>query len=406
MKKTTFLLLMSLMLASCIEEYHIQNNRSVNGISELVIQGRIQAGDHTIVYLSRTQPLGSEDDSQSISHAKVLVVGENGYESNLAEYDAEKNYYIINTVNLPINTPYSLKVTLDGETYQSEYMNVLESPAIDSLTYQELDNEAFRGITLHVSTHNDNDASRYYLWTYEEDWEFHAPLDIVGIGEGILNYSQKFYKFSETNTYNYYMFCWKHTESSKIHIYNTTPLNENALKEVELIRIPIDDIRISYIYSILVKQCCLDKKAYEYYTLLKKQTEESSGLFTPMPAEIKGNITCTSNPNIRVHGYILASSITTKRLFVYESDLSMPSEYETECSVWRPGDISPNGWTTLWSTYIDKFGAIATTTNGHYLPGDNPDYLKSKLYLRECVDCRAVKGSTKKRPNFWPNNHE
>jgi len=28
------------------------------------------------------------------------------------------------------------------------------------------------------------------------------------------------------------------------------------------------------------------------------------------------------------------------------------------------------------------------------------------IYNWFCVDCRRMKGATKKRPDFWPNNHE
>lgn len=32
--------------------------------------------------------------------------------------------------------------------------------------------------------------------------------------------------------------------------------------------------------------------------------------------------------------------------------------------------------------------------------------LNSTMYSSNCVDCRTVYGATKKRPDFWPNNHE
>ena len=391
---------------SCVEEIQVKEDISgITSVPELVINGRIQSGDKTKVYISQTQPLGSEEFPVAIYNAKVYVVGENGYESSLAEYDRENNCYVIDTKELPANSRYCLKVMLDGEVYQSEFMDVLESPMIDSVTYKEHQSEIFNGISLHVSTHGDDSESRFYLWTYEEDWEFHAPIDIIGIGGGILDYSPDFYQFDEANIYNHYYFCWQHLESANIHIYDTSILTSNEVKDVELFRISIDDIRISYIYRILVKQCSLDKKAFEYYNLLKKQSEESGGLFAPMPTEVKGNVTCTSNPDIKVHGYVLASSVSTKSLFVYESNLSMPSEYEGECSILRPHDLTLN-WEEYWDVQISKYGAIALTTNGSYYPINNSNYKQSKLYQRECVDCRTVKGSTKKRPDFWPNNHE
>ena len=407
MRKLPLLFVLLLfIISSCIEEYNSAVSQNASFKPELVIQGRIQSGGETIIYLTHTQPLSCEETVDSIFNAKISVVGENGYESSLAEYDIENNCYVIDTRELPANASYSLKVNLDGETYQSEYMNVLESPAIDTLTYKEHNNESFRGISLHVSAHNKNDASRYYLWTYEEDWEFHAPIDIIGIGGGVLVYDKTFYKFSEANIYNHYLYCWKHNTSANIHIYDTSLLDENIVNDVELFRIPNDDIRISYIYSVLVKQLCLDEKAYSYYRTLEKQAEESSGLFTPMPIEIKGNVFCTSNPNINVKGYVLASSVSYKRLFIYESDFKdIHSEYEGDCIILTPDETQPS-WPEYWGTLVDKFGAVALTANGNFYPYNNPDYMNNKLYQRECIDCRSVKGSTKKRPDFWPNNHE
>ena len=56
---------------------------------------------------------------------------------------------------------------------------------------------------------------------------------------------------------------------------------------------------------------------------------------------------------------------------------------------------------------IREKGAMAVTTNGDYSHFGNPDHwAESVLYHRECIDCRAVDGATKKRPDFWPNDHE
>ena len=62
------------------------------------------------------------------------------------------------------------------------------------------------------------------------------------------------------------------------------------MPEYKLLEIPRDDVRISYIYSILVKQWSLSDEAYRFFRTQKLYTEESSGLFTPMPTEISGNV--------------------------------------------------------------------------------------------------------------------
>ena len=49
---------------------------------------------------------------------------------------------------------------------------------------------------------------------------------------------------------------------------------------------------------------------------------------------------------------------------------------------------------------INKNGAVVFTEYGLM------DETSSLKYRKECVDCRQTAGATKKRPDFWPNNHE
>ena len=174
---------------------------------------------------------------------------------------------------------------------------------------------------------------------------------------------------------------------------------------MELLRIPYGDVRISYIYSLLVKQFSLTDKAYNYYRTLENYFEESSSLFPTMPPERKGNMMRTSNPNLRVQGYVLASNVQTTRIFIHESDFKVHLDYDPmECMVLTPDP--DKRWTEIWDNMINE-GALAIATNGHWFPENNPyGWQKSVLYSRACVDCRTADGATKKRPDFWPTKHE
>ena len=388
---------MLFMLASCIEEYNIQETLPLE-TPDIVIQGRIASGSESVFYLSKTQPIGSEEKAESILNAEITIVGQNGYESPKATFNMEDDCYIINTQELPNNTLYSVLIKAEGETYQSEFQELFITPSIESVSYKERED----GISIHVTSYGNEGNSPYYLWAYEEDWEFHAPANINGL-KGIPVYSKEIYNlpFMDENGNNPYLYCWGHNSSKHINIYNTTTLKENTAKEVELFRIPIDDVRISYLYSILVKQYSLSPKGYQYYSLIKKYSEESSGLFTPTPGEVKGNVTCISNPDIKVLGYVLTSTCQTKRIFIYESDFTqICSEYDSGCK--------SSGWSESfsWLNKIYSEGAIAMTYNGELSSLLNPNIEETVFYSRECVDCRAVEGATKKRPDFWPNDHE
>ena len=403
MKLLNFFLICAIMaiLSSCIEDYTLPSAALANYESEVVIQGRILRGGETIVYMTQTQPMGTvlKQETQ-VKDAKIKVIGQNGYQSEYAEYDSDNRYYVIDTKDLPNNTQYALQAEANGETYQSEFLTLLETPDIEDINYKELED----GISIHVSTKNSDDESRYYMWSYEEDWEFTATYDLIALGTlGRLRYNKNTYNQLTTYVNPYYR-CWKHDESQSIHIYTTKDLNENAVKDVEILRIPIDDSRISYIYSILVKQYSLSEEAYSYYASLKKFSEESSGLFTPMPYEVKGNIKCTSNPNTKAKGYVLASNIKTKRIFIYESDFNTlySTYHDAACNIESSYDAAKrtDKWPIAWSNRVSLDGAVIMSPNN-----DITD-LGDIIYSRGFVDCRFIKGANKKRPDFWPNNHE
>ena len=403
MKYTASLLItLSLLFFSCIEEFKIPQSVANTYESMVVIQGRILAGEESIIYVQYAQALGSLYNPVYIQDAKVTVIGQNGYESEMGSYDEENHYYRIDTRNLNANTLYAVQVEADGEIYQSEFQEILPTPEIDELTYKERED----GISIHVSTHAENDAPRLYMWTFEEDWEFHAELDISQFAEKHILYEKERSYPNVTHHHNPYYYCWQNRQSSQLFLYDTTPLEENAVKNHELFRIPIDDQRISYIYCITLKQWTLNEKSYEYYRLIKLYSEESGGLFSPIPTEVKGNVKCISDDSKDTKGFVVSSNVTTKRMFIYASDFTQVTpEYEF-CHYVSGMEAAKNDptdhWKMAWSEEMNKNGAIILTGN------DRGEIQKetSTLYLNYCVDCRKSDKATKKRPDFWPNNHE
>lgn len=382
-----------LFTASCIEEYQLHGNLSETFKKELVIQGYILRGTDSYAYISYTVPFNDTDMSDYVSDAKVSIVSQDGFETDSGVYDGENQRYVIDTYELPENTLYALRVIIDGETYQSDFQPLQSSPEIDNVIYKERDT----GVSIHVSTHDADTCSRYYMWSYEEDWEFHAEYNILNMGPFPI-YNKDIYKLENSHENPYY-YCWGHNTSKNIHIYSTLELKENMVRDVELLRIPVDDIRISYIYSILVKQWKLSKEAYDYFRTMEMYTENTGGLFAPMPAEILGNVKCLSNSDRRVKGYVLASQTTTKRIFIYKSDFKQITSEYSGCKLETPPVPPHIGWTISWESLMKNEGYVIYTKYGEI-------DAESVLYSNYCVDCRAVDGATKKRPDFWPNDHE
>ena len=394
--KSTFPILMFLLAwgflgSSCVDEYKLPAETSEGFEAEIVIQGRILSNAKSTVYVSYTSAFNQGIPSPIVRDAQVSIVGQDGYRSEPAVYEPESDSYGIETGNLPTGTQYAVEVKLDGETYRSEYLSLTDTPEIDEITYQEHED----GISIHVTTLAGETDSRHYMWSYEEDWEIHSELDFVHATGYTPIYDKEIYPLEDPNVNPYY-YCWMNSTSKNVNLYSTGMLEENKVKEVKLLDIPIDDIRITYIYSILVKQWSLSDAAYNYYETLKKFTEESGGLFSPMPTEIIGNVSCISNPDKKARGYVLASNVKTKRHYIYRSDFKqIHPEYEN-CNWILPGNYS--NWETGWEFNIER-GYVALSETGKIDKS-------SILYSSFCVDCRQTKGATKKRPDFWPNNHE
>lgn len=394
-----FLLVALFPLSACIEEYELQEKILKNFEPEVVIYGRILNGAESEVYVTQTLPINSTEEQESLIDAHVTIIGQNGYESSPAWFDVKKDCYILDTGMLNPNTQYAVKVTVKGETYQSDFQPIQTTPEIDEVTYKEQED----GVSIHVSTHAEKDASRHYMWGFEEVWEFQVDIDILAYPPGGIIYNPTLYPGAYTN--NPYLYCWKSNQSSKYYLYDTSSLGENAVKEHELLRIPVGDMRISYIYSVLVKQWSLTKEAYNYYRLLKLYTEDSGGLFAPIPSEVQGNIRCVSHPEKIGRGYVIASNITTKRLFVYASELERLNTAYSLCDSSTSGadaasKDSSGFWRTAWQDNVVRYGAVIIT--GNY---NGEITTSSVLYTKSCADCTAQPEATNKRPDFWPNNH-
>ena len=392
------ILLLCLTMAglSCVEEYTIPKETVIHYEAELVIEGRILAGEESVFYLTYTIPLNSEEGAPDILNAQVYVIGQNGYRSEAAEFNIEDNCYVVDTRTLENSTHYAVEVTVDGETYQSDFQPLLTSPEIDEVAWEENENS----VSIYVTTLAEKDEPRHFMWTFEEDWEFHAAVDMRGNDTIRPVYVKEQYP-DLTETRNPYLYCWMHDVSRNLYLNSTANLSENVIKNAKLHEISIEDIRISYIYSILVKQWSLSDDAYSYYSILKRYTEESDGLFTPILSDYQGNITCISNPDKRAHGYVLASSVTTKRIFIYEEDFEhMSSLYWNSNCIIRNWERDDSAMGAVIASYPWKSPWVVMARDG------NPYDRDALMYNWYCVDCRQTIGATKKRPDFWPNDHE
>lgn len=76
-----------------------------------------------------------------------------------------------------------------------------------------------------------------------------------------------------------------------------------------------DTSRASY-YLVDINAYCIDDESYEYYRNLKNQLTAYTRIFDPIPAQLTGNIKCTSNPQKSIFGIFSAASLMQQQFSV------------------------------------------------------------------------------------------
>ncbi|HEX7847497.1 MAG TPA: DUF4249 domain-containing protein, partial [Chitinophagaceae bacterium] len=277
--------------------------------SYLIVEGVLNVGGATTIRISRSTGINSTGLAPELN-AQVFVEGKDNT-TRTVPGTGGGNYSSAN-LNLELSKEYRVRIrTTSGKEYLSAYVIARETPAIDSIGWRR-DNE---GVRLYVNTHDATNATRYYRWDYEETWEIQSYFNSIYI------YNRN------TNTIRERLFSelvrrgWKYNNSSSILLASSARLQSDIIFEAPLRFIGNNDEKLAIRYSILLRQYALDKEAYDFFELMKKNTESIGTIFDPQPSEIRGNISCVTDPDELVIGFITASTITEKRIFISNAQL-------------------------------------------------------------------------------------
>ena len=259
--------------------------------------------------LTRTFKLDDSATLRGEDNALVTVEGKDNTTRQLTMNG--DGIYTSPNLNLVLNQEYRLRiVTANGKEYLSEYVIAKQTPLIDSISFRQND----KGVQIYVTTHDNANDTRYYLWSYDETWE-------------IRTYYFSKYKYvndtvvSKRFRWTTYLLVGSMAISHDILIGSSASYQTDTIPEAPLNFIGNGDEKLAVRYSILVKQYALDKKGYEFYEMMKKNTESLGTIFDAQPSEIKGNISSVSDPKEPVIGNISATTIEEKRIFIEPADL-------------------------------------------------------------------------------------
>ncbi len=344
----------------------------------LVVDGvMINEGDSATVFtLSRTRKLSDTILADPETNADVNIEGINGESFHLTE-GAAGSYSIPSLVLNPASTYRLAIATIVGKKYVSDFVEVKKTPPIDSLNFEQPGD-----LTVYINSHDPANATKYYRWHYVETAQYRAEGETdLGVSNALM-----FFRDSTNQIFN----CWNIFNSTDIFIGTTAALSEDVINRFPIITIPQNSEKVGIRYGILVKQYAITKEAYQYFEILKKNTEQQGSIFDPQPSQLKGNIHSVDDPEEPVIGFVTASSVTQKRLFIKNEELNN----------WKP--LHPTGVCTIINLPVNPANYLIYTYPD---PAFAPWYFTGGggilvVVQKECIDCTLRKG-TNQKPSYW-----
>jgi len=374
----------------------------------LVVEGAINSGsDSSFIKLSRTVNISSKVTANSELNARITIEGDQNISYPLTEIG--NGNYACSGLNLDTTHLYRLHIkTAGNKEYLSDYVKVLDSPPIDSISYDTQGTPQGAGLNIYANTHDQTNRIRYYRWEYKETWAFHSGFESFykSNGDTVLHRD-------ETNDDIYT--CWRGDTSSTIVLGSSAKLSQSVIVKNPILSITSSAEKLSVEYSMLVKQYALSADAYKFYANLKKNTENLGSIFDAQPSEISGNIHCVTTPSEPVIGFLCIGKTSSQRIFIRKVQLpawKSESVYagcellvdyvnELPCCYYAIKNKTgiPVDQVDIYINYNrpGANGYLYIPISAIELPAHPP--IGYTAATKECTDC-TLRG-TNKKPAFW-----
>jgi hypothetical protein len=345
----------------------------------LVVEGYISGNSITQFTLSRTIPLPGDSTLPLENGATVQVQGSDTSSYPLTDTGSGV-YRSIDTLNLNPQLEYRLSIqTSNGEQYLSDFAPYKITPPIDSVNWV-LNGDY--SVQIYVNTHDPTNNTRYYQWSYDQTFEYTSAeeslyywdKDTIPPQVALRPYNDQVY------------YCWSSASATTILIDNTSKLASDVVYLQPVNYIPPNNVQLSVLYSILVKQYALTSDGYNFLSLMQQNTESLGSIFDAQPSQLTGNIHCITKPAEQVIGYVSAGTVSTQRIFI--SRTQVRSTYAPSCPA--KDTIFPTALVSLQAAYTE-YGYSPITYNMGWVSN-----------YTTCLVC-TTQGGTNVKPSFGPN---
>ncbi|HTE00481.1 MAG TPA: DUF4249 domain-containing protein [Mucilaginibacter sp.] len=397
MKKIILILILIVAVYGCKKPYNPPAIAAPG--SYLVVEGVINNGtDATVIKLSRTIPLSSKTTPQPELGAEVSVENEHN-ESIILSDNFNNGQYSAGVLQLDNTLKYRLKIrTNSGQLYESDLVPIKNTPDIDSIVYKVQNN----GVQLWVNAHDPQNNTRYYRWDFDETWKYISMITSNWKYEGGIPVYRIPYLYPDDNIHE----CYKTQSSHQVLLGSSAKLGQDVISMQPIDFIEAGSGKISYGYSILLRQYALTADAFTYWQVLKKNTESLGSIFDAQPSSLAGNIHNTTNAAEPVIGYVSVCTIKSKRLFIdkFNVDLFVPSYIgPPDGGSCMAGSISVDPYESFGYRLNQAVGSGDSILVAAVSPPGVPIITGYTYAPKECVDCRLkLPFGINVKPAFWP----
>jgi len=369
MKTTITAILLIVFSMSCKEEYMPPNGALEKPL--LVVEANLDPSNTTSITLSRTTNLNDPTVIRTENNAVVTVEDKNNTVFSLTN---RGNGLYTGNLNLVINNEYRLRIKNGGKEYLSDWVKTIFNPPLDSISWKEEED----GVHIYVNTNDPTHTTKYFRWDYNETWEIRTRYfsEYIYINGGLRRRNLPAEDVSV---------CWKFSPSTGIFLANSERLQTGIISQSPIVFIPRGDEKLLVRYSIIAKQYALEENAYNFFEIMKKNTEDIGSFFGPLPSELRGNIHCLTDPGEPVIGFVTSSAATQKRIFIHESEVSnWRTFYQCE-EIFVPNNRDS----------INYFAGVGWIPVYYSMPIDK--YFFTSPY---CADCKS-RGGINIKPTYW-----
>ena len=400
MKKIALYLAGLLLTASCIYPFEPETP-PVDRC--LVFEGNLVIGESSTMSVRLLQPLSGSivtaTDTWNINgEARVECTDGTVINGVPRLRGSNEVAFIFNLTNASAKEAYRVWFT-DDETkkvYRSNWMKVEKAPLIERIDFVPDDKNVKVRLTLTGPT----DDTRYFCWTYTEDWEIHSdflPLYLYRYGVDPYNIRGQAYEEIQGEYDKYY--CWNRASSKELFVADTRDLNSRTLPARQIAEFGRTTPRCQELYCISVTAYGISADRYAYIHHMNEVSNIQGDLFSPNPSAMRGNLRCEQDSTELVLGYVGVCQTTMTRAFFegtryYTGRVDYSVRFFPNLSEPLEAESNEKGY--------DYFYML--DNRPLYLVADENGDEKMQWAPRRCVDCTAH--GTKNKPSYWPNSHK